>query len=549
MEKESLLFLGETTFRNQRKKIGIKIDDRRRHFYAIGKTGMGKSSLLENMAIQDINSGHGLAFIDPHGDVAEDLLDYIPENRIKDVIYFNPADIDYPIAFNAIEKISFEYRHLVANNLMSIFKKLWPDVWSPRMEYILNNTILALLEYPHSTILLVNRMLSDPFFRDKVLTQVTDPVIKAFWKQEFSRYTQRYELEATAAIQNKVGQFISNPLIRNIVGQIKTKINMREIMDKKKILIVNISKGKIGEDNSRLLGALIITKLQMAAMSRVDTPEEERSDFFLYVDEFQNFATESFTNILSEARKYRLSLILANQYLSQLDEMTVTGGKNTKVRNAVFGNVGTIAIFRVGAEDAEILAEEFLGTFTIEDFVNLPKYNLYIKLMIDGVSQRPFSAETLPLPKKLSVTNKEKIIEFSRQQYGTEKKNIDAEIEEALDSNILSVKSDQTKIISEEKKPNINDKKFFHIAPCIACGKPVKLIFPPDQSRKIYCEDCAQKNKEMEKEKAQISLKDLTESSEKIISFSKKDPLKSQINIEELKKTLREKINKDKKNE
>src|SRR3990167_3311024 len=269
---------------------------------------------------------------------------------------------------------------------MGVFKKVWPDVWSARMEYILNNVILALLEYPDSTLLGVNRMLADPEYRAKVVAEVKDPIIRSFWVTEYARYTQRYEIEATAAIQNKVGQFVSNALIRNIIGQTKSTIDMRRIMDEQKILILDLSKGKIGEDNSRLLGALLITKLQLAAMSRVDIPEEDRKDFYLYVDEFQNFATESFANILSEARKYRLNLIIAHQYIEQLDE---------KVQAAVFGNVGTIVCFRVGATDAEMLEKEFAPYITEEDLVNLAKWQVYLKLMIDGVASRPFSAETL----------------------------------------------------------------------------------------------------------------------------------------------------------
>ena len=340
---DEITFLGLTTFRNQRKKFGIKTDDRRRHIYIVGKTGMGKTALLENMAIQDIQAGRGVGFIDPHGEAAEKLLDFIPKTRINDVVYFNPADIDYPISFNVMERVGLEHRHLVTSGLMGVFKKIWPDVWSARMEYILNNSILALLEYPNSTLLGVNRMLAEPEYRKKVVDRVTDPVVKSFWVNEFARYAQRYEVEATAAIQNKVGQFISNPLIRNIIGQVSSKIDMRAIMDGGKILIANLSKGRIGEDNSRLLGALLITKLQLAAMSRVDIPEEERRDFYLYVDEFQNFATGSFVDILSEARKYRLSLTLANQYISQLEEMTPTG-RSTKAEHTEHTHLRLIKI-------------------------------------------------------------------------------------------------------------------------------------------------------------------------------------------------------------
>ena len=423
MSSEDINFFGLTSFRNERKKFGIRTDDRRRHFYCIGKTGMGKSNLMENMAIQDIQAGRGIAYVDPHGEGAEKLLDFIPASRINDVVYFNPADLDYPIAFNVMEKVDFRYRHLIAGGLMGVFKKVWPDVWSARMEYILNNTILALLEYPDSTLLGVNRMLADIEYREKVVAKVTDPMVKSFWVTEYARYTQRYEIEATAAIQNKVGQFISNPLIRNLIGQIKSTIDMRDIMDTEKIFIMDLSKGRIGEDNSHLLGALLITRLQLAAMSRIDIQEAERKDFYLYVDEFQNFVTESFANILSEARKYRLNLTLGHQYIAQM----VTG-QDSKVRDAVFGNVGTLAVFRVGAEDAEFLEREFTPEFTAEDLVNLPKYNVYLKLMIDGVAGHPFSAETLPPPIPLENSNKEKIIRASRERYGVKREIVEEKI-------------------------------------------------------------------------------------------------------------------------
>ena len=475
-----ITYFAETTFRNQRKRFGIRTDDRRRHMYLIGKTGMGKTVMMENMAIQDIQEGRGVAFVDPHGEAAEKLLDFIPSKRVNDVIYFNPADIDFPFAFNVMEQVDPANRHLVASGLMGVFKKIWPDVWSARMEYILNNAILALLEYPDSTLLGVNRMLADPDYRKKVVERVTDPVVKSFWVQEFARYTQRYESEATAAIQNKVGQFISNPLIRNIIGQVKSKIDMRKLMDEGKILIANISKGKIGEDNSRLLGALVITKLQLAAMSRVDIPEEKRNDFYLYVDEFQNFATDAFCNILSEARKYRLILILGNQYIAQLEEMTPTG-KSTKVREAVFGNVGTIVTFRVGAEDAEFLEKEFMPEFLAQDLVNLGKYNVYLKLMVDGLAGRPFSAETLPPILKPEETNREKIIHVSRERYGTPKKIIEDKI---------------TKWAGEIKLPAAPPQPVSQVlydAQCALCGKWTKVIFPPSGNRPVYCKSCLKK--------------------------------------------------------
>ncbi len=489
-KKSEVNFFAETTFRNQRKKFGIKTDDRRRHVYAVGKTGMGKTEMIVNMAIQDIQAGHGVGFVDPHGEAAERILDFIPSSRVNDVIYFNPADTDFPIAFNVMEKVDQSHRHLVAAGLMGVFKKIWPDVWSARMEYILNNSILALLEYPGSTLLGINRMLSDADYRKKIIDRVTDPVVKSFWVQEFSRYTQRYETEATAAIQNKIGQFISNPLIRNIIGQVQTLIDMKKVMDERKILIANISKGRIGEDNSRLLGALTITKLQLAAMSRVDTPEEERKDFYLYVDEFQNFATASFINILSEARKYRLNLTLANQYLGQLSEMTATGGKSTQVRDAVFGNVGTIILFRIGAEDAEFLEPEFLPDFEATDLVGLAKYNIYLKLMVNGIAERPFSAQTLVPTPKPAISNTEKIIKVSRERYGTPRNIVDEKIAKWS----LGIDSEKT-LPSFGSRPGPQNNPVLYDAQCAACGKWTKIIFPPDGKRPIYCKPCLSKIK------------------------------------------------------
>jgi len=420
MENDNpVVLFGETNFRNKKVIFGIKMDDRRRHMYVVGKTGMGKTELEKNIAIQDIQDGRGIAYIDPHGDPVEDLFDYIPENRIKDVIYINPADLEHPIAFNVMEQVDPDKRHLVADGVMGVFKKIWVDVWSPRMEYILNNAILALLEMPDSTLLGINRMFAEKDYRDSVVSKLTDPVVKAFWTQEFAKYADRFASEATAAIQNKVGQFVSSSLIRNIIGQPKSTIDMRKIMDEGKILLVNIAKGSIGEDASRLLGALIITKIQLAAMSRVDMPEEKRKDFILIVDEFQNFATASFANILSEARKYHLSLMVAHQYVAQLDET---------VADAIFGNVGTIVSFRVGAEDAELLEKELSPEFLATDIVNLGKRQIYLKLMIDGVASRAFSARTMDRIPRLPVSNRERIIEASRQQYAGKREDVEAAI-------------------------------------------------------------------------------------------------------------------------
>lgn len=420
MNRSEITVFAETNFRNEYRKFGIKRDDRRRHMYLIGKTGMGKSTIQENMIIEDIRAGHGVAVVDPHGDLAEKIIEYIPNDRINDVVYFNPADYDYPIAFNVVDQVEPHLRHLVASGLIGVFRKLWADSWGPRLEYILRNTILAILDYPGSTLLAVTRMLADKPFRKKVIEKIQDPVVKSFWVNEFAGYNDKFASEAISPIQNKVGQFLSTSLIRNIVGQVKSTIDMRDIMDQGKILIINLSKGRIGEDNSALLGAMMITKLQLAAMSRVNIPENERKDFYLYVDEFQNIVTDSFADILSEARKYHLCLILAHQYITQLPE---------KVADAVFGNVGTLVVFRVGATDAEALVPEFTPVFTEEDIVNLPKYEFYLKLMIDGVASTPFSAKGLrPLTKEELTGNTEKVIAVSRERYAKQRAVVEEKI-------------------------------------------------------------------------------------------------------------------------
>lgn len=415
---DQVTVLGATNFRGQNTRFGIKQDDRRRHTYVIGKTGMGKTTLLENMVISDIMNGNGLCVVDPHGDFADSMLDYIPPHRINDVIYFDAGDVNFPIAFNVMESTNPDYKHLVAAGLLGVFKKIWADSWGPRLEYVLRNTILALLDYEGATLLGIMRMLTDKSYQKKVVRKIQDPVVKSFWVDEYANYPDKFQKEAIAPIQNKVGQFLSISLIRNIVGQPRSTINMREVIDSQKIVLLNLSKGKVGEDASSLFGAMIITQLQLAAMSRVDIPEEQRKDFYLYVDEFQNFATDSFADILSEARKYRLNLVMAHQYINQLPE---------KVRDAVFGNVGTMISFRVGAADAEFLALEFEPIFTQNDIVNLAKYTIYLKLMIDGVASQAFSASTLP-PEWEKFGNREKIIKASRERYAKPREVIEEKI-------------------------------------------------------------------------------------------------------------------------
>lgn len=409
--------LGMTTFRGSLKSFGIKRDDRRRHMYIIGKSGTGKSRLLENLAIEDIKRGEGVAVVDPHGELIDRILKYVPRNRINDVVYFNPADRDFPIAFNPLEATP-EFREEVTNGFVSVLKKLFGYSWGPRLEYVLKHTVMALIEVEGSTMLGIVRMLTDKGYRKKIVGQITDPVVQMFWLKEFASYNDRMETETIAPILNKVGQFTASPIIRNIVGQPKSNIDFAKIMNEQKILLVDLSSGKIGEANSELLGSMIITKLQLAAMSRAYMKEEERKDFFLYVDEFQNFATESFAVILSEARKYRLSLTVANQYITQMEET---------VRDAVFGNVGTLISFRVGATDAAFLEKEFTPAFEQNDLVGLDTRNIYVNMMIDGVTSVPFSAMTIDSPKvedDLSAV----ISAVSREKYGTPKNKVEEKI-------------------------------------------------------------------------------------------------------------------------
>ena len=421
-DPERITYFAETDFRNKHTPFGIKAKDRTKHVYVIGKTGMGKSTTLENMAIQDIRNGEGFAFLDPHGSTAEKLLEYIPKERIDDVLYFAPFDMNHPISFNVMEDVGADKRHLVASGLMSAFKKIWVDAWSARMEYILNNTILALLEYPDSTLLSINRMFADKDYREDVVSNVTDSAVKAFWTEEFANYTERFAQEATPAIQNKVGQFVSNPVIRNIIGQPRSSFDVREMMDDRKILIVNLSKGRIGEDNANLLGSMLITKIYLGALSRADVRAdviEQLPNFYLYVDEFQSFANESFANILSEARKYKLNLTIAHQYIEQMSE---------EVRAAVFGNVGTMVSFRVGAYDADILEKEFAPEFTAEDLVNLGFAQVYLKLMIDGVGSAPFSATTLPPIPPPENSHVDEIVEHSRKNFAQTRDKVEDDI-------------------------------------------------------------------------------------------------------------------------
>ncbi|TSC94512.1 MAG: hypothetical protein Athens101428_261 [Candidatus Berkelbacteria bacterium Athens1014_28] len=418
LEAEQLTVLGETNFRNVFRKFGIKLDDRRRHCYLVGKSGTGKTTLIENMAIDDVYENRGVILVDPHGDLVDKVISCIPDHRVEDVVVFDPSDRAFPIAFNLLDKVEDDFKGMVASGFVGIFKKIFGDSWGPRLEHILRNTVLALLDFPESTMLDIPRMLTEKRFREKVVSFVVDPVIRDFWINEFAQYDAKFRTEAVSPILNKVGQFLSTATIRNIVGQPHSRIDIREIMDNQKILLINLSRGKIGEDNSALLGAMMITKIQLSAMSRADVTIDKRPDTYLYVDEFQNFATDSFSVILSEARKYNLNLTVANQYIAQMPEI---------VRDAVFGNAGTIVTFRVGAADADFMVKEFEPIFEANDLVNLDRYQIYIKLLIDGITKPAFSARTLPPIEKITG-NRDRIIDFSREKYSSNRAEVEAMI-------------------------------------------------------------------------------------------------------------------------
>jgi hypothetical protein len=406
-EKERVNFFAKTQFKNTEGVFGIRDRDRRRHLWVVGKTGTGKSTLIANMVIDDLKKGRGVAVIDPHGDLCETVLNYIPGGRINETIYFNPADRDYPIVINPLEVNTKEEAELVVSGLMSIFTKVWANVWSARMEYILRNSLLSLTEIPDSTLIDVLRLLSEEDYRNKMVQKMKDETLKAFWLNEFNKMPDKLRSEAVSPIQNKVGQFVTSPMVRSILNQPKSTISLGQVMDRGMIFLANLSQGRLGEDNAALLGATLITKFQLAAMHRVDMEEEKRRDFHLFVDEFQNFATDSFIKILSEARKYRLNLMLANQYMGQIPE---------GVQKAILGNAGSLVSFSVGADDAQVIHKEYAEVFSQNDLVNLANFQIAVKLMIDGHSTRPFLAHTLPLPAS-SNKNKQKVLEVSRQRW------------------------------------------------------------------------------------------------------------------------------------
>jgi len=407
-EKQIINFFGATEFKNQNTIFGIKDEDRRKHVYIMGKTGAGKSTLIANMAIDDIRKGRGIGIIDPHGDLTEQILDYIPKRRLNDVVYLEPFDQERPFSLNVLEIKNKQHKDLIASGIVGIFSKIYADSWGPRLEYILRNTIFSLLEIPGATLIDALRILSEKEYRNRVVPLITDPVIRNFWDNEFDKMTDKLRVEAISPIQNKIGQFVSSKMIRNIIGSPKSTIDLEDIMNSGKILLLNLSQGKLGEDNASLLGAMIITQIQLAAMNRAFMKEEDRRDFFLYVDEFQNFATSSFIKILSEARKYRLAITLANQYIDQLD---------ITIQKAIFGNAGTLISFVTGAGDAALLQQEYAGIYTQNDLVSLGKHEIVLKLCIDGMSSNPFPAKTLP-PPALKNDNRETVVRLSKERYG-----------------------------------------------------------------------------------------------------------------------------------
>lgn len=407
-QKKEINPYAKVIYKNQEVVYGLKRADRRRHMYVIGKTGTGKSTMLANMAINDLKNGEGLCVIDPHGDLVETLLDYIPSKRINDVVYFDPGDVERTIKLNLFEGENVQHRELIASGIISIFHKLYAYSWGPRLEYILRNALLTLLQSKSAKMSDIIDLLTNERFREDIVENLDDPILKSFWTGEFAKMQPKQMTEAIAPILNKIGQFVTSPIIRNVVNTKKSSFSIEQIMNEGKILLVNLSQGKLGEDNATLLGAMLITKIQLAAMGRVYIPEEERRDFFLYVDEFQNFATESFNKILSEARKYRLNLTLANQYIAQIPE---------EVQKAIFGNCGTMASFVMGSDDAAVFAKEYGEKYTSEDLVSLSRHQIINKVSIDNIVSRPFPALTLP-PAKSKNNNKEKVIRASREKYG-----------------------------------------------------------------------------------------------------------------------------------
>jgi hypothetical protein len=412
---DQIITIGERHGWGEPQTFGISAVDQRQHIYVIGKTGSGKTTLLRNLILQHIALGHGVGLIDPHGDLAEELLNHIPPHRADHLVYFNPGDIEFPIGLNLLANVAPDDRHLVASGIVSAFKGIWRDSWGPRLEYILYNAVSALLDCRNATLLGVNRMLTDDTFRARVIRQIKDPFIRAFWAEEYDGYDERFKREAIAPIQNKLGQFLLNPVVRNILGQIKCKVDIPFVMDNQRLFIANLSKGRLGHDKANLLGSLLTTQFQLGAMARANRPEAERKDFYLFIDEFQNFSTDAFASILAEARKYRLCLTLSHQYIDQLP---------LPIQQAVFGNVGTLIAFRIGNTDAEVMEKEFGNTFAASSLADLGRYEAVVKLLENGSNLEPFRAKMLP-PLENRIGRKDKLIARSRERFATSRAKID----------------------------------------------------------------------------------------------------------------------------
>lgn len=385
-EGEQPTLFARANFHDKRRALGIRQADRLAHTYIIGKTGSGKSTLIETLARQDIAAGRGVALLDPHGDLVERVVASIPEARRRDIIYFNVPNTSKPLAFNPLERTFPFNASLAASGLLEVFKKIWSDSWGPRLEHVLRNALLALMDHPGATLPDILRLIDDKAFRRRIAEQTTNEHVRTFWLREYEGYSWKFRAVIVAPIQNKVGAFLSDPILSRIVTQTKSAFDLRQVMDAGKILLVNLAKGKIGEDSAALLGAMIVTKVGLAGLSRADKPESDRQNFFMYLDEFHTFTTLGIATMLSELRKYRVGLILAHQYVSQLDP---------QVRDAVLGNTGTIITFRLGAEDAHLLEKEFSPEVSALDLTTLPNYHIYLKVMVDGEVTRPFSAKTI----------------------------------------------------------------------------------------------------------------------------------------------------------
>ncbi len=416
--EKDLVKFGITNYRSQKIHFGLKTSDKARHLYIVGKSGSGKSKLIELLGYSDIVNGRGFALLDPHGDLVDNILRYIPENRKKDVVIFDPTDLNFPVWFNPLEDVPEEYRQEFTNSFLEIFKKLFGQAWNARLEHVMRFCVLALLEVGGATVLSIIKLLTDRDYRQSVIKQLNDQTVKNFWTNEFAAWSEKFDSEAIMPILNKVAQFVSSPMIRNIVCQTNNAMSLADIMDNKKILLVKLSKGQLWESNANLIGAMMITRIYQVAMMRAETPEEQRTPFSVYIDEFQNFATDSFENILSEVRKYKLNITVAHQYMDQL---------SSSLRRTIFGNVANIISFRVGAEDAGVLEKEYEPVFSVPDIMNLGVREMYLKINIDGENTEAFSARTMNVP-KLPYDYSKEIWELSRKTYSRPRKDVEAKI-------------------------------------------------------------------------------------------------------------------------